>query len=93
MLPPLALFALSIMAQSESFCPQEDIRDTGCRGPKDRLYANPLNCRTFIHCTVNSNGITGTPIIRGYPAGLEWNDEVKLCDYPFDSTSCDSGSQ
>jgi hypothetical protein len=92
MLLPLALFVLGVAAQSEFFCPPEDIRDTGCLGSRDCLYANPLNCNRFIQCTVNSDGVTGTPIIRDCPADLEWNDELKVCEYPFAST-CNSGSQ
>jgi hypothetical protein len=92
MLLPLALFALGVVAQSDSFCPPEDISATGCMGPKDCLYANPESCNTFIKCTVNSDGTTGTPIIMDCPAGLEWNDEDKVCEYPFAST-CNSGSQ
>lgn len=29
-------------------CPEGDIADTGCQGPRDCLYANPDNCNAFI---------------------------------------------
>jgi hypothetical protein len=92
MLLPLALFALGVMAQNDFVCPPEDIAATGCEGPKDCLYTNPQNCNTFTQCTVNSDGTSGTPIIMPCPAGLEWNDEDKVCSFEFDST-CNSGSQ
>ncbi|CAG2176816.1 unnamed protein product, partial [Oppiella nova] len=72
-------------------CPEEDIANTGCKGPKDCLYPNPENCQTFIQCTVNADNKTGTPVVMPCPAGLEWNDNIKRCDYP-ESSTCPKGS-
>jgi hypothetical protein len=93
MILPLALFALAVVAQSDFTCPTDDLRNTGCRGPKDCLYPNPENCYTFIQCTVDFGGVTGTPVVMPCPAGLSWNDQEKICDYLSDSAACNSGSQ
>ncbi|CAG2166321.1 unnamed protein product [Oppiella nova] len=71
-------------------CPVEDIANTGCKGPTDCLYPNPENCQTFIQCTVNPDN-SGTPVVMPCPAGLEWNDNIKRCDYP-ESSTCPKGS-
>lgn len=63
-------------------CPPEDIIRTKCLGPKDCLYPNPDDCDSFIQCTVNPGGVTGTPVVMPCPAGLHWNDRGKICDYP-----------
>ncbi|CAG2178562.1 unnamed protein product, partial [Oppiella nova] len=51
-------------------------------GPKDCLYTNPENCNTFIQCTVNPGNQSGTPVVMPCPAGLKWNDNEKICDWP-----------
>ncbi|WP_437760038.1 carbohydrate-binding module family 14 protein [Sorangium sp. So ce1389] len=66
-------------------CPREDIAATGCRGPKDCLYANPESCNTFIECIPNADG-SGAPVVRPCLSGLEWNDNEKQCDWPAYST-------
>ncbi|CAK9254422.1 unnamed protein product [Sphagnum jensenii] len=66
-------------------CPEEDIADTGCKGPTDCLYPNPENCNSFIQCVPQPDG-SGEPVVMPCPAGLEWNDNKKQCDYPPDST-------
>ena len=71
-------------------CPKEDIAATGCVGPKDCLYPDPDSCQKFIQCEVNSDGVTGTPVERDCPHGLQWNDNKKECDYPEDSTCPES---
>lgn len=73
-------------ARAEFVCPEEDIVSTLCLGPKDCLYPNPTSCNTFIQCTVNPDGVTGTPVVMPCPAGLEWNDSRKECDWPANST-------
>ena len=77
-------------AQSIGFvCPVQDIANTACRGPKDCLYPNPESCNNFIQCSINADGVTGTPVVMpcapANPA-LEWNDNKKECDYPDNST-------
>jgi hypothetical protein len=74
---------------SEFVCPEEDIANTGCKGPKDCLYPNPENCVTFIQCVPQPDG-SGKPQVMPCPAGLEWNDIKKECDWPKDST-CPKG--
>ena len=64
-------------------CPTKDIKNTQCKGPKDCLYPNPDNNSTFIQCTVNADGVTGTPVVIPCPSGLEWNNNKKQCDYPM----------
>ena len=88
LLADLNLLSLTLLNASASdfVCPREDIAATGCNGPKDCLYPNPDTCNTFIQCEVNSDGVTGTPVVRDCPAGLEWNDNKKECDYPANST-------
>ncbi|CAG2110077.1 unnamed protein product [Medioppia subpectinata] len=70
----------------EFVCPAEDIASTGCMGPKDCLYPHSKHCDQFIHCEVNADGVTGRPTIKDCPAGLEWNDNEKICDWPVSST-------
>lgn len=79
--------ALSFPGSAAAFhCPEEDIISTQCLGPKDCLYTNPNSCSTFIQCTVNPGGLTGTPVVMPCPVGLEWNDNKKECDWPQNST-------
>jgi Chitin binding Peritrophin-A domain len=65
-------------------CPPEDIIRTKCLGPKDCLYPHPNDCGSFIQCTVNPGGVTGTPVVMPCPAGLQWNDDEKICDQTGD---------
>lgn len=58
-------------------------------GPKDCLYPHPNRCDQFIHCEVNADGVSGRPTVKDCPAGLEWNDNEKECDWPQDSTCRD----
>lgn len=88
----LLLTLLNASASASDFvCSTDDIAATGCLGPKDCLYSDPDSCNTFIQCTVNSDGITGTPVVRDCPSGLEWNDDAKECAYPEDSTCPTTG--
>lgn len=73
-------------------CSEEEIAETGCKGPKDCLYPNPDNCNSFIQCTVNSDGETGTPVVMPCPDDLEWNDIDKLCDWPDAPGTCSGSS-
>ncbi|CAO3608999.1 unnamed protein product [Cunninghamella echinulata] len=75
-----------ILAQNISLCSEEDIAATGCLGPNDCTYPHPDRCDQFIVCEVNADGVTGRPIIRDCPSGLEWNDNKKVCDWPSEST-------
>lgn len=61
-------------------CPEEDIAG-GCKGPKDCLYPHPSDCGLFIQC--NDAGVAYE---MPCPAGLQWNDNKKICDYPHQST-------
>jgi hypothetical protein len=54
-------------------------------GPKDCLYPNPANCNSFIQCVPQPDG-SGKPQVMPCPAGLEWNDNKKECDWPSSST-------
>ncbi len=63
-------------------CPKKDIIETKCQGPKDCLYPNPKNCTTFIHCSVNADGKSGTPHVKSCPKGLHWNTRTRSCDLP-----------
>lgn len=49
----------------------------GCVGPKDCLHPNPDDCTTFIQC--NDAKIA---YLMPCPAGLEWNNREKICDWP-----------
>lgn len=60
-------------------CPESDIAESDCMGPKDCTYPNPSSCTTFIRCTVNEDGKTGTAYVYDCPESLEWNDD-KECD-------------
>ncbi len=66
-------------------CPRDDIANTRCLGPKDCLYPNPANCKSFIQCVPQPDG-SGNPVVMPCPAGLEWNDNKKECDWPSSST-------
>lgn len=72
---------------SDFVCPERDIQLTSCLGPKDCLYPDPASCNSFIQCTVNADNITGNPTVKSCPAGLEWNDNEKICDWS-DSSTC-----
>ncbi|CAG2166206.1 unnamed protein product [Oppiella nova] len=67
-------------------CSLEDIENTHCIGPKDCLYPHPKECNKFIRCEVSTDGVTGEPTVKDCPAGLEWNDNKKECDWPIHST-------
>ncbi|CAG2178745.1 unnamed protein product, partial [Oppiella nova] len=67
-------------------CPEKDIIETQCMGPKDCLYPHPSACNLFIHCEVNADGRTGRPTVKNCPGILEWNDREKICDWPRLST-------
>jgi len=62
-------------------CPEQDIIQTKCLGPKDCLYANPSNCASYIECEINAGEMTGTPSVKNCPIGLKWNDAKKECDF------------
>uniref|UniRef100_A0A6M2DWS2 Putative peritrophic membrane protein 4 holotrichia oblita n=1 Tax=Xenopsylla cheopis TaxID=163159 RepID=A0A6M2DWS2_XENCH len=51
-------------------CPQQD-------SVVDVLYANPDDCNSYYQC------LNGSPVLLSCPNGLQWNDDVKLCDYPL----------
>ncbi|KGO50443.1 hypothetical protein PEX1_031630 [Penicillium expansum] len=82
----LSPWIMSQVCARKFVCPEKDIIETQCRGPKDCLYHNSPECNTFIHCTVNSDGKTGKPTVHPCPAGLKWNDRSKQCDMPANST-------
>jgi hypothetical protein len=82
----LSLLAGIAMAQNISPCNTTEIITTHCMGPKDCLYPNPNDCKSYIQCTVNADGQSGTPVVMPCPAGLEWNDVEKWCDWPERST-------
>jgi len=67
-------------------CSLSDIENTQCMGPKDCLYPHPGDCKQFIHCEVNADGVTGRPTVKDCPADLLWNDNKKECDWPSEST-------
>ena len=50
------------------------------------LYPNLDNCASFWQC---SNGV---PYLKVCPGGLEYNDFIKVCDWPSDQT-CRPGLQ
>ncbi|CAO3609003.1 unnamed protein product [Cunninghamella echinulata] len=75
-----------IIAQNIPPCLEKDIAATGCLGPNDCTYPHPHNCDQFIVCEVNKDGTAARPITKDCPAGLEWNDNKKECDWPKDST-------
>ncbi|ELR06760.1 hypothetical protein VC83_04226 [Pseudogymnoascus destructans] len=79
-----ALFHLSVAVDSQ--CPLDDIKRTQCMGPKDCLYPHPTRCDHFIRCEVNNDGKTGLPHINDCPSPLEWNNNIKECDFPENST-------
>lgn len=84
--PGLTIVAVCATLASAFTCPEEDIANTQCLGPKDCLYPDPENCNQFIHCEVNTDGITGRPTVKACPADLEWNDIKIECDWPVNST-------
>ncbi|XP_026462456.1 peritrophin-1-like [Ctenocephalides felis] len=51
-------------------CPVED-------SAVDVLFANPEDCNSFYQCR------KGVPILLPCPNDLQWNDDIKLCDYPI----------
>ncbi|CAG2176456.1 unnamed protein product, partial [Oppiella nova] len=59
-------------------CPEDDIANTRCLGPKDCLYPNPRDCSRFIQC--NDAGLAYD--MPCAPGGLHWNDAIKQCDWP-----------
>lgn len=89
-LPRALPLALAWAATVNGFtCPKSDIKATKCMGPKDCLYPDPDSCGTFIQCTVNDDQLIGTPVVMSCPAGLEWNNKNKECDYASSSTCGD----
>ena len=82
------LLSLTLLyASANDFaCPEDDIAATGCKGPKDCLYPDPDSCEKFIRCELNADGVTGRPVERDCPTGLQWNDNKKECGDPEEST-------
>lgn len=83
----VCLFASSALAAPKPVpngftCPKAEIRKTKCLGPKDCLYAHPADKAAFIQCTVNADGVSGTPVAMPCPTGLNWNDRQRICDWP-----------
>jgi hypothetical protein len=72
------------LSNKQFICPREDI-SRGCKRPQNCLYPNPISCYTFIQCVPKSDG-SGTPVVMLCPAGLEWNNRKKKCDFPQFST-------
>ncbi|CAG2117027.1 unnamed protein product, partial [Medioppia subpectinata] len=66
-------------------CPVDDIARTHCAKPTDCLYPFVGDCSKFIQCTVDPDG-SGWPTLLPCPAGFEWNDNKKICDWPISST-------
>ncbi|XP_048587237.1 von Willebrand factor A domain-containing protein 7 [Nematostella vectensis] len=56
--------------------PAPSVVNSFCKKRANGYYAHPENCKMYITC---SNGITYE---RQCPAGLNWNDAKKLCDWP-----------
>lgn len=87
---PLVLPLMTGVALSASnvdfVCPEEEIAETGCMGPKDCVYMNTDDCSSFIYCEVSADGKTAQPIIKNCPSGLQWNDNKKECDFPENAT-------
>ncbi|EDO34779.1 predicted protein, partial [Nematostella vectensis] len=52
---------------------------TICKNRADGNYPHPDFCKMYIAC---SNGIAYE---MPCPAGLNWNDEKKYCDWPFNA--------
>ncbi|KAL7296156.1 hypothetical protein TKK_0010697 [Trichogramma kaykai] len=44
---------------------------------ESKLYRNPENCGTFYNC-----GVGHVPYLMECPAGLYFNEELKVCDWP-----------
>lgn len=65
---------------------QPEILTTGCKGPKDCIYPDPDNCSTYIACVPTDEAGNAYAQVMPCPAGLEWNDGKKWCDYPAQST-------
>ncbi|CAF0736939.1 unnamed protein product [Adineta steineri] len=89
------MFVLFSCSASDFVCPEEDIAETQCLGPKDCLYPNPQDCNSYIQCTVNADQVTGTPVVMPCQPNnppLQWNDDTKECDYPENST-CPTGKE
>lgn len=67
-------------------CPVEDIVRTQCMDVKDCLYPHPTGCKKYIHCEVNTDGVTGRPTVKDCHGNFEWNDNKKTCALPENST-------
>lgn len=81
------MLVLVLQAEGVDFmCPQSDIIHTQCMGPKDCFYPHPQQCDQFIYCEVDADGSSGRPVVKDCPPGLEWNDNVKECDWLSHST-------
>jgi hypothetical protein len=57
---------------------------TKCAGSTDCLYTNCENCNTFIQCHFDNEKLN--LVVIPCPTGLEWNDNLKRCDYHESST-------
>ncbi|CAG2171893.1 unnamed protein product [Oppiella nova] len=62
-------------------CPWDEVKRTGCKGPKDCMYPNTTNCNHFVKCTDECVAYDWS-----CPGGLQWNDYIKLCDNPSSLT-------
>ena len=83
-----ALGVFSLQGVGDFTCPETDIQQTHCAGPKDCLYPNPDDCHSYIRCEVNEDGMTGRPTVYQCPAGMEWNRNTAECDWPGQPGTC-----
>ena len=92
-LPRSLPLALALAGTVSGFnCPEADIKATHCLGPHDCLYPFNSDCSKFIYCQVNDDDVTGTPVVQDCPPNFLWNDKMKACDWPQNST-CDDETE
>ncbi|XP_063861437.1 mucin-2-like [Scylla paramamosain] len=69
-LPALCLLLLAVYAQGLQVCPS-----LSCPTPAG-FFAHPTNCDSYVKC---SHGVV---TIKQCPEGLDFNPEMRRCDYP-----------
>ncbi|KAF9993054.1 hypothetical protein BGZ79_002344 [Entomortierella chlamydospora] len=86
-LPVLLVRAQQPVQESPQFvCQINEIKNSGCTGPKSCLYPKPMDCHSYVRCEITSGSTayptTVSPVVFRCSGDDEWNDQKKECVGP-----------
>lgn len=73
--------ALAKSPDAKPSVPIEGFRCPSCANVRDCQLPNPKDRKTFIQCTPD-----GRAYVMPCAPGTEWNDKIKVCDWPPSAT-------